>query len=142
MLIASALHQHVEHHPGLIDGAPEPVRHTVDLEDDLIQVPLVTGASQSAADPVGERLTELAAPLPQCFVADHDAARGEQFVHHAQAEWETKVQPDGVADDLGQEAVAGVAGARGCRQRVRLLTSLLSRKSASSQVDGAAATDR
>ena len=75
MLISSALHQHVEYHPGLIDGVPEPVRHTVDLEDDLIQVPLVTGAGQPAADLVGESLTELAAPLPQCFVATKPAIK-------------------------------------------------------------------
>jgi len=45
------------------------------------------------------------------FMADDDAARDEQFVYHPQAERETGVEPDGVADDLGRETEGGVAGA-------------------------------
>jgi len=42
-----------------------------------------------------------------------------------------------VADDLGREAVAGVARAGRCRHPARLPGSAASRKPASSQVDGA-----
>ena len=74
---------------------------------------LVTHRRQPAADLIGEALAELQRPLPHGLMADHDAARGEQFVHHAQAEREAEVQPYGVADDLGREPVASVAGAGG-----------------------------
>src|SRR5215207_7653078 len=39
---------------------------------------------------------------------DHDAARGQQLVHHAQAPRKADVKPNGVADDLGWIAIAGV----------------------------------
>jgi hypothetical protein len=34
-------------------------------------------------------------------MADNDAAPGQQFLHHAQTEWEAEIQPHGMADDLG-----------------------------------------
>ena len=76
----------------------------------FVQVPLVAGLRQPAPDLVGERLAELEAPLPHGLVADRDAAGGEDLVHMAQAQREAEVEPDGVADDLGREPVAGVAG--------------------------------
>jgi hypothetical protein len=70
-------------------------------------------------------------------MADDDAARYQQLVHHAQAEWEAEVQPHGVADDLSWESVAGVVRAGRCRHFDRLLGLAASRKPGSSQVDGA-----
>ena len=43
-LVASALDQHIEHHPGLIHGAPESVLHPANRSDGLVEVPLVPGA--------------------------------------------------------------------------------------------------
>jgi len=45
--------------------------------------------------------------------------------------------PNGVADDLSREAVAGVAWAGRCRHPARLPGSAASRKPVSRQVDGA-----
>ena len=36
LLVASALDQNIEHDPGLVHGAPQPVLYTSDLEHDLI----------------------------------------------------------------------------------------------------------
>jgi len=41
-------------------------------------------------------------------VADNDAALSEQVLNVAKAEVKPKVQPDGVSDDLGREALATV----------------------------------
>ncbi len=113
LLIAPSLHQHVKHHPGLVDGAPKPMRHAVDLEDDLIQVPLVTGPGQPAPDLIGESLAELAASLPQCFLTNHDAAESQHVLDHPQAEREAEVRPHRLADDLSREAIPAEAGAGG-----------------------------
>ncbi len=78
-------------------------------------------------------------PLAHGFVADGDAARGQQLLH-AQAEREAKVESNGVADDLSREAVAGVAGNSGRCHPARLPGSAASRKLAGSQVDGALRT--
>jgi len=53
--------------------------------------------------------TPLQRPLADGLIADDDTARGEQFVHHPQAEQEAEVEPDGVADDLSRKAIGGVA---------------------------------
>jgi hypothetical protein len=41
-------------------------------------------------------------------MADDDAAFGKQILNVAEAEVETKIQPDSVSDDLGREAVPSV----------------------------------
>src|SRR5687768_6454632 len=67
-------------------------------------------------------------------MADEDAAGGEHLLDHAQAEREAEVEPDHVADDLGREAVAGVAGAGGRRHPARLSVLTPSRKPAGSNL--------
>jgi len=76
-------------------------------------------------------------PLCGSTVADDDAPRSQQRVHPAQAQGKTEVEPNGVADDLSREAVAGVAGSSGRCHPARLPASAASRKPTSSQVDGA-----
>ena len=81
---------------------------------------------------------EFACPLPHRFMADDDAAGGQQLLYHTQPEREAEIQPDGVADDLGGEPAAGVAGASGCCHPTRLLTLTRRRKCPiGHQVDGA-----
>lgn len=41
-------------------------------------------------------------------MADDDAALGEQILHVAETEMETKVQPNRVSDDLGRETVPSI----------------------------------
>src|ERR1700736_305437 len=83
-------------------------------------MPLVANPGQAATNLVGEALAELARPLPHGFVADHDAARGQQLLHHAQPERKAEIQPHGIADDLGWKPMALVAGASGGRHSTRL----------------------
>jgi hypothetical protein len=61
--ITPALDQHVEDHPGLVHGAPEPVFNPGDLDHDLIQMPLVSGRRRLTADLIGEVLAKLERPL-------------------------------------------------------------------------------
>ena len=84
-----------------------------DRDNHFIQMPFIPGLRQAPADLVGERLAELADPLPHGLVADDDAAGRQQLLDQAQPEREAEIEPDGVADDLGREAVAGVAGTGG-----------------------------
>ena len=128
LLVASALDQNVEDDAGLVDSSPQPMLHSGNLERDLIQMPFVTNPGKAATDLIGEPLAEFARPLPHGFVADDDATRGQQLLHHAQPERETEVQPDGMADDLGREAIPGVAGTSECCHPTRLLTPTCRRK--------------
>jgi hypothetical protein len=91
-----------------------------DRGDHFVQMPFVPGLRQAPADPVGERLAELAGPLPHGLVADDDAAGRQQLLNQAQPEREAEMEPGGVADDLGREPVTGVARAGGGRHAARL----------------------
>jgi hypothetical protein len=54
-------------------------------------MPLVADPWKAATDLVGERLTELARPLSDGFVADDDAAGRQQLLNHPQPERETEI---------------------------------------------------
>jgi len=107
-LVAPSLHQHIEHHPSLIDSTPEPVLHPADLDRHLVQVPFVAGLRQPTPDPVGKLLAELQRPSPHGLVADHDPACRQHLLDHAQAEREAEVQPHRLADHLCRKAVSGI----------------------------------
>src|SRR4051794_35288390 len=46
--------------------------------------------------------------------------RGQHLLNHAQAEREAKIEPHRVTNDLGREAIAGIAGANGRSHPLRL----------------------
>jgi hypothetical protein len=110
-LIAPALNQDVEHKPVLIHCPPKPVLHPGNFHRDLVEVPFIASPRQPATDLVGEGLAELETPLPYSLMADRDATGGEDLIDVAQAEWKAKIEPDGMVDDLGRKAIAGVARA-------------------------------
>jgi hypothetical protein len=120
LLIASALDQNIEHDPGLVHGSPQPLLHTGDLEHDLVQMPFVADAREPATDPVGELLAKFARPLQHRFVANDNAAGGQQLLNYTQPEREPEIQPDCVADDLAGAPIAGIAGPSRCHHSTRL----------------------
>ena len=108
--VPAVLHQDVEHDAVLVHRPPEVMQLAVDADEHLIEVPGVTRLRPSPAQLPGEVAAELQAPLPDALVGDDHAPLGQDQLDIAQAEAEHVVQPDGVADDLGREAVPGVAG--------------------------------
>ena len=65
------------------------------------------------ADPVGESLAELQAPLPHGLVTDDDTAVRQHLLHPAQAERKAEVQLHSMADHRGGKPVAGIRVRRG-----------------------------
>jgi len=108
VLITPRLHQDVQHHALLIDRPPQPMAFAIDLQHDLVEVPLVARPRSSPTSPAGKDGTELGAPLTDRLMADDDATLSEQVLNVAEAEVKPKVQPDSMNDDLGREAVASV----------------------------------
>jgi len=84
-------------------------------------MPFVAYSGRAATDLVGELLAELARPLSHGFVADDDAAGGQQLLRHAQTQWKAEIQLHCVADHFGRKPIPGVTGATGCRHPTRLL---------------------
>src|SRR5262249_58185007 len=98
----------------------------------VVQMPLVADARKPATNPVGELLAKFAGPLPHRFVANDDAAGGQQLLNHTQPEREPEIQPDRMADDLDGEPMAGMAGASRRHHPPRLPIPLRYRKPAGS----------
>src|SRR5918911_1500001 len=119
-LVSPTLDQDVEHDPMLVDGPPQPVLLAADPQTHFVQVPLVSRTGQPTPDLVGEVLAELARPLAHGLMADEDAAGGQHLFDHAQAQGKAEIEPDSVADDLGWEAMTGIAVTGGCRHPARL----------------------
>jgi hypothetical protein len=88
----------------LIDRAPEVMQLAPDADEHLVHVPLIARTGPAALQFVGEHPTEAQAPIADAFVADHDAAGGEDQLNVAQAQAEAVIQPDRVLDHLGREA--------------------------------------
>ena len=89
----------------LVDRAPQPVLLAVDRHHDLVEVPLVAARWRVRAKAPGNGGPELQRPASNCLVGHLDAACGQQLLDHAQAQRETEVQPDRVADDLRRKSV-------------------------------------
>jgi len=104
--IAAALHQDIQHDAVLIDGAPEVVPHTLDPNEHLIEVPLVTRPGSPPAKIIRKACAELQAPLPDALIGDLYTALSQKQFDISEAQAEYMIQPDRVADKLGREAVA------------------------------------
>jgi hypothetical protein len=121
LLVAAALDEDVEHDAGLSTA-----RHNQCFTPPILST--TSSRCHLSTDLVGELLAEFARPLPYSFVADDDATRGQQLLHHPEAKREAEIQPHGIADDLGREPVPAVTGASGRRHPSRLLTRASPRK--------------
>ena len=107
--IPSWLDQDIEHVAVLIHGSPQVLLPAIDRHEQLVEVPGV--AQLATALPEASRVgtPECTTPLPNRLVGDRDAALGEQIFHIPEAQPKPVIQPDGVADDVGREAVSVVA---------------------------------
>ena len=80
----------------------------VDFNEDLVEVPLVTGPGPPSAQRVGVGLPELGAPPAVRLVTHHDTAFEHHLLDFTEAERKPEVQPHAVVDDLGRVSVAFV----------------------------------
>ena len=97
----------------MVDRAPQIMLPTVDPNEHLVEVPLVTGLWASAAELVGVGLPEFGTPPPDRLVTHYDTAFEHEFFDFAEAERESDVKPHAVVDDLDRVAVAFVRQCRG-----------------------------
>ena len=109
VLVPPTLHQDIEHRPVLIHGPPEIMALPIDREEDFIQVPLIGWLRASASELIGIGLAAFPTPLADRLIGDDDPAREQQFFDITVAEAKPEIEPHGVADDLGREAVVLIA---------------------------------
>ena len=99
------LDQDVQDVAVLVDGPPQVLPIAVDLDEDLVQVPLVAGPGLAAAQAGRVGGPELGAPLPDRLVGDDHAALEHELLDLAEAQREAVVQPHAVGDDLDRVPV-------------------------------------
>jgi len=100
------LNEDVEHDTVLIHGTPQIMLYALDANEHLVHIPLIPRLWPAAAQAVGETLTEFLAPAPHCLVGHDHTTFGQNQLNVPETQAEHVVQPDGMADDLGREAVA------------------------------------
>ena len=99
-------------------SAPKGMPLTMDGEEHLIQVPLVTRLRAPAPHAIGILLAKLPTPLADGFMGHHHAALEQQFFHIAIAQGEAVLEPDSMTDDFTGKAVVFVTGGIGWRGHV------------------------
>jgi hypothetical protein len=107
--IPTGLKQDIDHLAVLVDCAPEVLTLAENGHEEFVQMPRVADRPRPTAKPprVGE--AEGLAPVPDGIVRDRNAPLGEEVFDVPEAEGKPEVQPDGVADNQGREAVAWIA---------------------------------
>jgi hypothetical protein len=108
--ISPALDENVENEAILIDSAPKPVLPASDRDHNLIHVPLVAASRCAPANAIGILPAEFLGPMTNTFVANVNAAGGEHFLDHPQAERKSKIEPNCVRNHIGWEAMSAVEG--------------------------------
>src|SRR5271166_815649 len=140
LLVAPALDEDVENEALLVNCAPEPVLLASDGDDDLVQVPFVATTRGSPTDAVGKLPAEFQAPLADRLICHRDATRRQHLLDHAQAQRESKIQPDRVANELSGVAIAGIKRVSRRRHWARIPDLATSAKPDAAQLDGAVMT--
>jgi hypothetical protein len=100
------LNENVDYVPVLIDGPPEIVLLTSDLHEYLVQVPHVAQLPLSTFEFLCVLGPELPAPLSDGLVGDDDTPLRQEFLLFAEAQGESMVLPNAMADDFTREPVA------------------------------------
>jgi hypothetical protein len=102
VLVPPTLDQYIQDVAVLIHGPPQIVPFAVHGEKHLIEVPRVARLGTPAAELIGVRLAELAAPRADSLIRDEDPTGAQQLLDITVAEAEAIVQSDTMADDLGR----------------------------------------
>ena len=103
-------HEDVQDVTVLVDRAPQILLATLERDEHLVEVPGVSHPTASAPQPPRVHRTEPLAPLPNRLVGDRHASLREEIFGIAEAEAESMVEPDRVADDVGRESISVIAG--------------------------------
>jgi hypothetical protein len=91
--VAPVLYEDVEHRPVLVDSAPQVLLLTVDLDEDLVQMPLAPGPGPAAPHLAGVGRAELHTPAADRLVGDDDTALEHELLDLAERQRKAVVQP-------------------------------------------------
>jgi hypothetical protein len=99
------LNQDVDHVAVLIHGTPEILLLAVDSNENFVQVPNIAEAALPPFQSLGIVRTELFTPESNRFIRDEDSPFGEKILDIPEAQAETMVNPDGIANNFGRKTM-------------------------------------
>ena len=102
------LYQTVENLALTVYSTPQLHLRATDLHKNLVQVPDFERGITAFADPAGIGLSEFRYPQTNCLGADVDSSVRQEIFDISLAHRETIVEPHGLADNIGMEAVSPV----------------------------------
>jgi hypothetical protein len=108
-LITARLNQDVDHVAVLVHGTPEILLLAIDPNEDFVQVPNISEAALTPLQFSGIVRTELLTPESNRFIRDDDSAFGQKILNISEAQAETMVNPDGIANDFWSETMTVIA---------------------------------
>jgi hypothetical protein len=82
----------------------------LDRHEQFVQVPRVAQASLPSPERPGVFDTKLPTPLSDGFVADGDASLCQKIFHISEAQAESVVEPNSMADNIRWKSVAAITG--------------------------------
>jgi hypothetical protein len=102
-------YEDVDHVAVLIHGTPEILLLAVDSNEDFVQVPNIAKATLTPLQFSGIVRTELPTPDSNRFIRDDDSPFHEKILDISEAQAETMVNPDGIADDFWRKTMTVIA---------------------------------
>ena len=107
-LVPALLNQDVEHFAFAIHGAPQVHLLAADIHENLVDVPMIKDCRTAFADAAGVSLSEFQHPQTNRLVSDVDSSLREKILDIAKTHRETEIEPNGLSNNVGMEAVAPV----------------------------------
>src|SRR3954451_22769190 len=106
--IPLGLHENIDDGALLIDGTPEVILHSVDLQKHFVEEPFVAQLGPSALQFGRIRRPERIAPAADRLVAQLDSSIRHHHFHFTQAYGKVEVQPYAVRDDLFRKSITTI----------------------------------
>ena len=107
-LVSALLNQDVEYFAFTIHGAPQVHLLTANIHENFVDMPLVKGSWTAFSNPAGIGLSEFQHPQTNRLVGDIDSSLSEKILNIPVAHRETEIEPNGLSNYVGVEAVASI----------------------------------
>ncbi len=107
-LVSALLNQDVEYFAFAIHGAPQVHLLAADIGENFVDVPIIKGSRTAFADPADLGLSKFQHPQTNRLVSDVDSSLREKILDVPVTHRKTEIEPNGLSNDVGMEAVAPV----------------------------------
>ena len=107
--VAAPLNEDIEYVAILIDGAPEVMLLATDFDEYFVDVPGIAEPAFAAFQGAPIARPEFETPAANTLVGDDNSSLGKQILNVTEAQAESMIEKNGIADDLRRKSVPMVA---------------------------------